>query len=80
MAAAIPGLLGWWAAGVRVGLIAVFAVVLAAASIYWYGERIVAGLVGAEELPRGELPAAALDGGAAGRAQRDRAAEGLHRP
>jgi heat shock protein HtpX len=57
VAAAIPGLLGWWAAGVRVGLIAVFAVVLAAASVYWYGERIVAGLVGAEELPRGELPA-----------------------
>ena len=56
MAAAIPGLLGWWAAGLRVGLIAVFAVVLAAASVYWYGERIVAGLVGAEELPRGERP------------------------
>jgi heat shock protein HtpX len=53
----VPGLLGWWAGGVRVGLIAVFAVVLAAASIYWYGERIVAGLVRAEELPRGELPA-----------------------
>jgi len=56
VAAALPGLLGWWAAGLRVGLIAVFAVVLAAASIYWYGERIVAGLVRAEELPRGELP------------------------
>ena len=37
--------------------IAVFAVVLVAASTYWYGDRIVAGLVGAEELPQAEAPA-----------------------
>ena len=43
--------------GFRVAAIAVFAVVLVAASTYWYGDRIVAGLIGAEELPRAEAPA-----------------------
>jgi heat shock protein HtpX len=40
-----------------VAAIAVFAVVLVAASTYWYGDRIVAGLIGAEELPQAEAPA-----------------------
>ena len=53
----MPGAIGWLAGGFRVAAIGVFAVVLAAASTYWYGDRIVAGLVGAEELPRAEAPA-----------------------
>ncbi len=53
----MPGAIGWFAGGLRVAAIAVFAVVLAAASTYWYGDRIVAGLVGAEELPQAESPA-----------------------
>ncbi len=54
--AALGGI-GWLLGGYRVGAIFVFCMLLAAAAVYWYGERIVAGLTDTEELPLAELPA-----------------------
>jgi heat shock protein HtpX len=51
------GAIGWLAGGYRITVIVVFFVLLTAATVHWYGERIVAGLVGAEELPQAEVPA-----------------------
>lgn len=56
-AGALLGALGWALGGYRLAAIFVFCVLLTATATYWYGERIVAGLVGAEELPAAEAPA-----------------------
>ena len=55
--AAAFGAIGWWTGGYRVAVIVAFFVLLTAVTVHWYGERIVAGLVGAEELPLAEAPA-----------------------
>jgi heat shock protein HtpX len=55
--AAALGALGWFAGGYRVAVAVAFFVLLSAATVHWYGERIIAGLVGAEELPLAEAPA-----------------------
>ena len=47
---------GWVLGGYRLATPLAFSVLLAATAVYWYGERIVAGLVGAEELPAAEAP------------------------
>jgi heat shock protein HtpX len=54
--AAIGGL-AWLAWGTRGASIGVFCVLLTAATIVWNGEKIVAGIAGAEELPAAESPA-----------------------
>ena len=51
------GGIGWLLGGDRLAALFVLSVLLAAAAVYWYGERIVAGLAGAEELPAAEAPA-----------------------
>jgi heat shock protein HtpX len=51
------GALGWYFGGYRVAVVVGFFVLLSAVTVHWYGERIVAGLVGAEELPLAEAPA-----------------------
>jgi heat shock protein HtpX len=54
--AALGGL-GWLLGGYRTLSIVVFGVLLTAAAGYWYGDRVVLGMLGARELPRGEAPA-----------------------
>jgi heat shock protein HtpX len=51
------GLIGWGLGGYRLLSIFVFCGVLLAGALYWYGDRVVVGLVGARELPIGESPA-----------------------
>jgi len=57
----VPGLamgaLGWQLGGYRLGLLFVASVVLAAAALYFYADRIGMGMVGARELLPGEAPA-----------------------
>lgn len=52
-----PGALGWVVGGYRLLLLFGTAGFLLAATVYWYGERFVLGLVGARELPLAEAPA-----------------------
>jgi len=54
--AALGGL-GWWLGGYRTLSIVVFGVLLTAAAGYWYGDRVVLGMLGARELPQAEAPA-----------------------
>jgi heat shock protein HtpX len=56
-ACAALGLIGWGLGGYRLLSIFVFCGVLLAGALYWYGDRVVVGLVGARELPIGESPA-----------------------
>jgi heat shock protein HtpX len=51
------GLLGWQLGGYRVALLFLGSIVLLAAAVYWYADRIVMGMVGARELLEGEAPA-----------------------
>jgi heat shock protein HtpX len=53
----ILGLIGWALGGYRLLSIFVFCGVLLAGALYWYGDRVAIGLVGARELPVGESPA-----------------------
>ena len=64
---AAVGAIGWEIGSYRLASLLVFFALLVAAAAYWYGDRVVLGMVGARELPLGEAPAlhvsvAALDG------------------
>jgi heat shock protein HtpX len=54
---AILGALGVALGGYRTASILVFAALLTAAAGYWYGDRVVLGMLGARELPTAEAPA-----------------------
>jgi heat shock protein HtpX len=49
--------IGWPIAGYRLVSLLVFFGLLVAGAAYWYGDRVVLGMVGARELPIGEAPA-----------------------
>jgi heat shock protein HtpX len=49
--------IGWPIGGYRLVSLLVFFGLLVAAAAYWYGDRVVLGMVGARELPLGEAPA-----------------------
>jgi heat shock protein HtpX len=51
------GAIGWAIGGYRLASLLVFFALLVAGGAYWYGDRVVLGLVGARELPLGEAPA-----------------------
>ena len=51
------GVIGWGLDGYRLLSIFIFCGVLLAGALYWYGDRVAVGLVGARELPLGESPA-----------------------
>jgi heat shock protein HtpX len=53
----VPGAAGWKLGGYRVSILFAGAVVLLAAAIYAYADRIVMGMLGARELVQGEAPA-----------------------
>ena len=53
--AAVGGL-GWWIGGYRTASISVFCVLLAAAALYWYLDRVAPGMVGAREMAIAEGP------------------------
>ena len=53
---ALVGGLGWWASGYRTASFSVFCVLLAAAALYWYLDRVAPGMVGARELAAAEAP------------------------
>src|SRR6266550_228020 len=57
----VPGLAmgfaGWRLGGYRLGILFIGSVVLLAAALYWYADRIGMGMVGARELLPGEAPA-----------------------
>lgn len=50
------GAAGWAFGGYSVALLFVGSVVLLAAAVYWYADRIVMGMIGARELLQGEAP------------------------
>jgi heat shock protein HtpX len=50
------GAIGWKLGGYRLGLLFLGSIVLLAAALYWYAERIAMGMVGARELLVGEAP------------------------
>jgi heat shock protein HtpX len=54
--AALGGL-GWWLGGYRTLSIVIFGVLLTAAAGYWYGDRVVLGMLGAREIAQAEAPA-----------------------
>lgn len=56
-ACAVLGGLGWVLGGYRLLSIFVFSVLLAGIAVYWYGDKVVAGLVGARPLALAEAPA-----------------------
>jgi heat shock protein HtpX len=49
--------IGWPIGGYRLVSLLVFFSLLVAGAAYWYGDRVVLGMVGARELPLGEAPA-----------------------
>src|SRR5262249_57527710 len=51
------GFVGWRLGGYRLALLFIGSIVLLAAALYWYADRIAMGMVGARELMRGEAPA-----------------------
>ena len=51
------GFAGWRLGGYRLALLFGGSVVLLAAALYWYADRIAMGMVGARELLPGEAPA-----------------------
>jgi heat shock protein HtpX len=53
---AAVGAIGWPLGGYRLVSLLVFFALLVAAAGYWYGDRVVLGMVGARELPLGEAP------------------------
>jgi heat shock protein HtpX len=55
-ACAAVGAIGWPIGGYRLVSLLVFFTLLVAAAAYWYGDRVVLGMVGARELPVGESP------------------------
>jgi len=55
--AGLFGLVGWRLGGYRVALLFVGSIVLLAAAVYAYADRIVMGMLGARELVEGEAPA-----------------------
>jgi heat shock protein HtpX len=52
----VVGGLGWWISGYRTASLSVFCVLLAAAALYWYLDRVAPGMVGARELAAAEAP------------------------
>jgi heat shock protein HtpX len=54
---ALLAAIGWRLGGYRLASLLVFFALLVAAAAYWYGDRVVLGIVGARELPLGEAPA-----------------------
>ena len=63
------GAIGWPIGGYRLVSLLVFFALLVAGAAYWYGDRVVLGMVGGRELPLGEAPAVhASLAGLAGRA------------
>src|SRR4051794_30296452 len=54
---AVFGAIGWPIGGYRLVSLLVFFGLLVAGAAYWYGDRVVLGMVGARELPVGEAPA-----------------------
>src|SRR3954470_5001012 len=54
---AVFGAIGWPIGGYRLVSLLVFFGLLVAGAAYWYGDRVVLGMVGARELPLGEAPA-----------------------
>jgi heat shock protein HtpX len=55
-ACAAVGAIGWPLGGYRLVSLLVFFTLLVAAAAYWYGDRVVLGMVGARELTVGESP------------------------
>jgi hypothetical protein len=55
--ALVFGFVGWQLEGYRLALLFLGSIVLLAAAVYWYADRIVLGMVGARELLEGEAPA-----------------------
>jgi heat shock protein HtpX len=53
----IVGGIGWAIGGYRLASLLVFFSLLVAGAAYWYGDRVVLGMVGAHELPLGAAPA-----------------------
>ena len=53
---AIVGSIGWAIDGYRLASLLVFFALLVAGGAYWYGDRVVLGMVGARELQLGESP------------------------
>src|SRR2546428_6665777 len=51
------GFAGWQLGGYRLAVLFLGSVVLLAAALYWYADRIAMGMVGARELLPGEAPA-----------------------
>jgi heat shock protein HtpX len=51
---AVFGAIGWPIGGYRLASLLVFFGLLVAGAAYWYGDRVVLGMVGARELPLGE--------------------------
>ncbi len=49
--------IGWPIGGYRLDSLLIFFALLVAAAGYWYGDRVVLGMVGARDLPVGEAPA-----------------------
>lgn len=49
--------IGWPIGGYRLDSLLIFFALLVAAAGWWYGDRVVLGMVGARELPVGEAPA-----------------------
>jgi heat shock protein HtpX len=54
---AAVGAIGYEIGGYRLASLLVFFALLVAGAAYWYGDRVVLGMVGARELPAGEAPA-----------------------
>ena len=57
VAALLFGFAGWQLGGYRLALLFLGSIVLLAAAVYWYADRIVLGMVGAREMLQGEAPA-----------------------
>jgi heat shock protein HtpX len=49
--------LGWWIGGVRLGSVFLVVGLLMAATVYWYGPRVILASLGARELSLAEAPA-----------------------
>jgi heat shock protein HtpX len=54
---ALVGVIGYEIEGYRLASLLAFFALLVAGAAYWYGDRVVLGMVGARELPLGEAPA-----------------------
>ena len=58
---AIVGGLAWWIGGYRTASLSIFCVLLAAAALYWYLDRVAPGMVGAREMALAEGSGASVD-------------------